>query len=389
MPARAGVVSLMRIARLSSLLQIGTFLLGLTGPATFAQQVVGRQQVVAEAVSYRPQTESYGAPFQRRRVEDLLEVVPGAGIRINGDDDDGDQILDRDDPFVPGENDLIEVELRINPAAPSVTYHLVRSSPALKVFSESTKGMALLDTLDEVQLAFVGESLTVWIECPAGGAADLGFEARTSSGARVVARDVLGFQPFTSIVIALDGEFQTPTDPPSSINGGIAEMAIGLYQAGYDVHMYDEDVVASDGTGAAYDEVVSAIQRRGVSSVAVYGFSHGGGSTYDLCRRLDDNSIFIGAFDIVYTAYIDGIENDGTFDLDSETRLPPSTAYHVNYYQRNIFSGLTMGNSVPGADVDVNVTQQSWGGGILHANITLAPEVQAGLMDPLYLLVSP
>jgi len=177
--------------------------------------------------------------------------------------------------------------------------------------------------------------------------------------------------------------------PVADNAGGIAEMAIGLYQAGYDVHMYDEDVVASDGTGAAYDEVVSAIQRRGVSSVAVYGFSHGGGSTYDLCRRLDDNSIFIGAFDIVYTAYIDGIENDGTFDLDSETRLPPSTAYHVNYYQRNIFSGLTMGNSVPGADVDVNVTQQSWGGGILHANITLAPEVQAGLMDPLYLLVSP
>jgi hypothetical protein len=121
----------------------------------------------------------------------------------------------------------------------------------------------------------------------------------------------------------------------------------------------------------------------------MFGFSHGGGSIYDLANLLDQNRASIGAFTIVYTAYIDGLENDSSADLDSEVRLPPTTAFHVNYYQRNFFSFGIWGNSVPGADIDVNVTQQPWGGGILHFTITLSPEVQAGLMDPLRVLVLP
>jgi len=382
----------MQTSQISSRLALmSVALLGVAPVSMGAPQVATRQLFVAEATSYRPQTEAYGAPFQRRRVEDADEAFPGAGIRINGDDDDGDLIPDRDDPSVPGENDLIEVELGVDADATGLEYFLVRSSPAIRVFSQSSKGTPLLGASDEAQLTFSTGTRTVWVENPLGGTALLTFEARRAggAGAGAVARDVLRFYPFTSIVIALDGEFQTPTDPPSPINGGISEMAIELHKAGYDAHMYDEDVVSGSGEGQAYDEVVSAIQERGVTSVAIYGFSHGGGSTYDLSKRLDDNRASIGVFAIVYTAYIDGIENDSSFDLDSETRLPPSSAYHVNYYQRNFFSGLTMGNAVPGADVDVNVTQQSWGGGILHATITLAPEVQAGLMAPLLLLVQP
>jgi hypothetical protein len=190
-------------------------------------------------------------------------------------------------------------------------------------------------------------------------------------------------------VIGLDGEFQTPTDPPGPVNEGIPEMAIELHSTGYDVHMYDEDAVAANGSGAVYNEIVDAIQKRGVTSVAMYGFSHGGGSIYDLANLLDANRASIGAFTIVYTAYIDGLENDSSADLNSEVRLPPTTAFHVNYYQRNLFSLGIWGNSVPGADIDVNVTQQPWGGGILHFTITLSPQVQAGLMDPLRVLVVP
>ena len=82
-----------------------------------------------------------------------------------------------------------------------------------------------------------------------------------------------------------------------------------------------------------------------------------------------------------YTAYIDGIENDSDIDLDSERRLPPGTQYHVNYYQRNDF--LIRGNSVAGANVDVNVTSTPWGSGLVHTSIDDHVNVRSGVQDPL------
>jgi len=344
---------------------------------------------LVDAMAFRPQSESYNEPFRRRRVPEAEELTPGVGIRFNGDDDDGDSIPDRDDSFVPGENDLIEIELRVRRSNVPMDYVLVRSHPSLRVWNSQTKESAILDGNDEVLLHLTGTRLRAWVECSSAVPAELHFQARSASHGDVLDEDTLRFFAFSSIVVALDGEFQTPTDPPAAINGGIAEMAIELYKAGYDVHMYDEDVVAGDGLGAAYDEIVQAIQRRGVTTVAIYGFSHGAGSIYDLSNLLDANRASIGTFQIEFTAYIDGIENDSSADLDSEVRLPPSTAYHVNYYQRNFFSGGIWGNEVPGADVNVNVTSQPWGGGILHFNITLSSEVQAGILGPLQARVTP
>lgn len=340
-------------------------------------------------MAFRPQTESYNEPFRRRRVPDAVEFTPGVGIRINGDDDDGDSIPDRDDSFVPGENDLIEIELRVRRSNVPLEYVLIRSDPALRVWSSQSKENAILDGNDEALLDFTGTRLRAWVECRSAVTAELRLEARSVSRGDVLDEDTLRFFAFSSIVVALDGEFQTPTDPPAPINGGIAEMAIELYEAGYDVHMYDEDVVAGDGLGAGYDEIVQAVQKRGVTTVAIYGFSHGAGSIYDLSNALDVNRASIGTFQIEFTAYIDGIENDSSADLDSEVRLPPTTAFHVNYYQRNFFSGGIWGDEVPGADINVNVTNQPWGGGILHFTITLSPEVQAGILGPLQARVTP
>jgi hypothetical protein len=157
---------------------------------------------------------------------------------------------------------------------------------------------------------------------------------------------------------------------------------VALHEEAYDSHMYVENDVAADGSGAVYDEIVSAVQDRGVTSIAFYSFSHGGGSIYDLSERLDANKATIGTFDILFTAYIDGIENDSDFDLDPEVRLPVSTAYHVNYYQS--FGIIPpWGSSVPGADVDVNVTGTLWGFLLVHISITNSSIVQAGIHDPL------
>ena len=117
-----------------------------------------------------------------------------------------------------------------------------------------------------------------------------------------------------------------------------------------------------------------------------YGFSHGGGSIFDLADRLETNKASIGTFDLLYTAYIDGIENDSDLDLGSETRIPPGTAYHVNYYQQ--FGVVPpWGDFVPGADVNVNVTSTGWGFLLFHITITNHINVQNGIHAPLVLRV--
>ncbi len=332
--------------------------------------------------AYRPQTEAYGAPFLRRTVSEADEESPGAGIRINGDDDDGDLTADRNDGSVSGENDLIEVELSVDqaPAPAGVEYVLRRGNTNIKVWEAATKGTAILDGNDESVLSFAGMTKTVWVENPNGGSAALDFEARTMPGGTVLSSDRVQIYPFTSIVIGLLGESQVPSDPPSGASQVIATIAVALQQEGYDVHMYDEDDAAPDGSGIVYDEIVSAIQNRDVTSVAIYGYSHGGGSTYDVAERLDTNKGSIGTFAVPYTAYVDGVEDDTDADLDPEVRLPPGSAYHVNYYQR---LALPWGNSVPGANVNINVNTQPWGLTLNHITIADNANVRSGVHDPL------
>lgn len=334
-------------------------------------------------VGFRPQSELYGSPFQRRAVPVGENVTPGIGVRINGDDDNNNAIADQLDTSITNENDLVELTLQANPitAPPGYEYVLQRTNNGLKIWNNPNKsGGGLLDANNEVVITFSASTQTVWAERVTAGDTMLELVARPMGGGSAVASSSARLFAFTSVIIALGGENQTPSDPPSS-NHGVFNIALSLYTLGYDVHMYDEDVVNSSGAGAAYDEVVRAVSRRGIGIVSIYGYSHGGGSTHDLAERLDDNRGSIGTFTIPYTAYIDGIGNSSDIDITSETRLPPSTTYHVNYYQRNDF--LIRGNSVPGANVDVNVGNTPWGSGLDHGAIDDHVNVRDGVLQPL------
>lgn len=340
-----------------------------------------------DITAHRPQTEAYGLPFARRLVPEAEETAPGVGIRINGDDDDANGVPDRDDVGSPQENDLIEVILAVVPPVQyGVEVVLRRTSDSVRVWASAGKGAAVLTAAaDEVVLPFPSSSLTVFVENPAGGAADLELVARSASGKILLASDVVHFFPFTSTVIALGGESQVPADPPlEPANHGTFVLAIDLYTRGYDVHMYDEDVVSSSGAGAAFDEVVSAVTARGVTHVAIFGYSHGGGSTHDLAARLDTNRGAIGVFAIDFTAYMDGIENDSDIDLGTETALPPSSGFHANYYERFNCGFLRLcGGPVAGADLNVNVTETPWGAALTHFTIDDAQNVREGIRDEL------
>ncbi len=319
-----------------------------------APTVDGTNAVIVgvKMTAYRPTTEgpAYNNPFQRREVPEAQEETPGAGIRVNGDDDNTNSTPDRVDTAVDNENDLIEVVLDPGPAAPGLKYVLKRTAANIRVWTTQNKTGPLLDANDETNLTFSTPTMTVWLENPSGGAADLEFQAKTDSGT-VVSSDKVHFYAFTSIVIALGGRNQVPNDPPDP-REGMFFVAVDLYNEGYDVHMYDEETVDSNnGGGPAFEEVRSAVQERDVTQVAIFGYSYGGGATYNLSNRLIGDGI-VGA--ISYTAYCDAVTPPEP-SIAQENRRPVGSSFHVNYYQENGLFELGGGPTVPAADIDDDV----------------------------------
>lgn len=100
--------------------------------------------------------------------------------------------------------------------------------------------------------------------------------------------------------------------------------------------MYEHDDVI-DGEGPAYDMIVSAVNDRGVTDIAIMGYSWGGGDTYDLAELLQQNkngtvTDITQPFGIAFTGYIDAIS---TGTLFAETRRPPLSAFHCNQWETN------------------------------------------------------
>jgi len=325
-----------------------------------------------EMTAYRPQTEgpNVGIPFQRLEIPNDLEEIPGAGIRVNGD------IIED----AIEENDLIEVELEVYPfPVPSgLQYFLRRTNENIKVWDSRSMGTVLLDSGTEVPISFTSSLMAVWIENPNGGVADLELVAKDSLGNDVSA-DKVHFYPFTSVVIALGGETQ---DPPTTLeidaNYGTFQIAIDLYQQGYDVHMYNENVVEDEvNGGAAFAEVTNAVDNRNVTQVAIFGYSHGGGSTYDLAVNLNTNG-----YGVTYAAYVDAVAQPSLNPAQENRRPPPGTAFLVNYYQEN--GPFTLGGGpVPGANFELDVTRTLWGADLEHDDIDDNPNVMNGVMGQL------
>ena len=298
------------------------------------------QQAFQEAyglTAYRPQHGTGYHPFARTAVPEAFEEHRslGPGIRVNH--------ADERDPEV--EDDLIE--LVVTRSSADATFALKRSDTSLSVWTTRRK-------LPQTEIPFTnnrstplafGEAhlITLWVEWTGVAPAfpTLSLLALESDVDDVDDRIV--FHAFTGLVVALGGEGQEP-DYPVDINHGTYRVATTLYERGWDVLMRDEDEVDSDGDGLVYDEVVNAIQNRYVRDLAVFGYSHGGGSTYDLCKRLAGTAP-LNRFSVSFTAYIDGIKNGRSSVLDAildsntdpETRRPPGSSFHLNFYQHASF----------------------------------------------------
>ncbi|MBU1691096.1 MAG: hypothetical protein KKD65_10200, partial [Gammaproteobacteria bacterium] len=274
--------------------------------------------------------------------------------------------------------------LDVVPSAPSsgFNYVLKRSSSSIKVWNSQTKGAAWLDANSETNLTLSTTPMTVWVENPNGGTADLELQVQNDSSA-VVGSDKIYFYPFTSIIAGISGEDWWFLGG-NYLDNGMYDIATNLYGLGYDVHYYDEDEVEQDG-GVAYSEITNAIQTRGVTEVGIYGHSHGGGSAFYIAERLDSNRVSIGTFNIKVTAYVDAISNEGMTDYDPETNLPPATAYHANYFETNsatdILVGYLHGEAVSGANVNLNVNTTAWGTALGHTTIDASTNVHSLVIE--------
>ncbi|MBX3396886.1 MAG: hypothetical protein KF841_16145 [Phycisphaerae bacterium] len=312
--------------------------------------------------AYRPQHGGGYFPLPRSAVAETDEESPivGPGIRINfpGDNDPA------------GEDDLIE--LIAETTRPDIPLALRRNHSAIRIWTTRNKTPGtevpfINDKTAALSLDSGSSAGTLWVEWAAAehGLAELRLEPLDQS----LTLDRIQFHTFRSIVMALGGEDQVPSVPVDP-NHGTFVVGIALYQRGYDVYLYDEDNVSSTGAGAVYNEIVNAVTTRFVENVSIFGYSHGGGSTYHLSDRLDNDRAGIGIFEIVATSYVDAVRNNSDFDVNQELRRPPATGYHANHYQTGTLADFFLdGGPVPDsnpAPTGLNVETVSWGVGATH-----------------------
>jgi hypothetical protein len=295
--------------------------------------------VQPDAIAYRPQTTPF-APFQIPPTQE----DSGVGIRRNGDDDDGNSVRDFSEASVGGENDLIQVLLLGGPF-PGVGRTVARSDTQIQVWKDREKNDSILagGLLEGDVPASSGGA---WVEWAVDGGSSSTFEFALwdSRHDRKVFLDEIPFQPFTSVTAIIGGNLQTPGDPnPDGATQGLFNLAIDIYQnSGRDVHMYGHWATDDNGDGTVYDEFVSAINDRGVTDVAIMGYSWGGGDTYNLAWRLQQNTIggsgisdITKPFTVAFTGYVDAVATAAVWLGAPESRKPPLSTFHCNQYETN------------------------------------------------------
>ena len=309
---------------------------------------------------FRPQEVQGAEQWQLTRQK---KVIPSSeidekkiGIRVNKDGDDGGS-----------ENDLIEVEFTGN--IPSgIDLVIKRSNSNLSVYAEKDKTGTILTTGSETTVGSPHlPPRSYWVECT-DPITDGNIEFFVSSGGTETKIITLPFRSFTTVVTSLSGETGFGADP---LTHGTYDISEALYLKGYNVHYYDEGQESR-----CIAEMDDQGDKCGVEKAAVFGYSHGGGSTY----RVADAAP--GGLSLEFTGYIDAVTNRFMLTLESEERRPPGSGYHFNYYQTNgLFNGEP---SVPSADLEKDLTST-----MDHGSIDNDPGVIADLISSLESNIAP
>ncbi len=345
---------------------------------------------------YTPQT-TYIDPMP---IDEADWTQHNVGIRRNNDYDSytgGDLIPDSSVSSASAkEDDLIRVFVDIDETIPGLTYSVQRNSSYLKFWKSFSKSGGEYNFING-ECSLTTDS-NLWAEYTTTGDSNytLTLVVRESSTDTVLATKPMIFRPFNSITCAFVGEFQDPGNPIE--DPGINDWVIDQLKIGYDVHVWDDgfDYITfnpihdcnPDGSGNTFDEIKNAVNNRGVTEVAIIGFSHGGGSVYNLCSYLDadltsDASEITEAYSLVFTSYIDAVQNNFPFNPLTENRRPINSLFHLNQYQPNWFTvyGITILGGGEIAEGDGVNTLNLRHDNLTHTTIDNDEDVQAVLTD--------
>ena len=285
----------------------------------------------------------------------------GVGVRENGDYDNGSSTKDWSvSATIPTENDLIRTQIWATPpiltAGNGLKYVLKKESSQVKLWESSQKGgIGDYNVPSTGRIFFSSDRLvTFWAEwCQRGyGTCKLSVEAIEESTGEVIIEKELSYRPFGSVTAAFVGEFQTPGN--SAVSPGINNWVEERLLDGYDVHVWDDGFDMSFygdcnkfGEGDAFDEICNAVNNRGIGVVAAVGYSHGGGSVYNLAWRMfydgktsnDWRYLYPprkirNIYSLQFTSYLDAVQNTHSGNPFAEYRRPLNSDYHTNQYQR-------------------------------------------------------
>jgi hypothetical protein len=352
---------------------------------------------------YTPQTK-YIAPMP---IPETNWKANGVGIRRNGDYDCSNILSSNISDWGrssanDNEDDLIRLDINITPCT-GITYGLVSTSSTtdIKFWSSEKKGYgdAIIPNENSGMMKLLTNSTTFYAESSPYNTSSASYKLLAiDKNNKILFSEEITFRPFNSITIAFVGEFEQAGDP--GVSPGINNWGINQLLNGYDVYVWDDghDVFNSNtdcnkwGEGRSFDEVCNAINNRGVSNIAIIGYSHGGGSVYNLAWRMfydgktSDSNLYWyppkkiqNSYNLVFTSYIDAVPNNSWIHGllgTSVTVRPKGSNYHLNQFQEN---------SIPnGCSIFTSNNEKNWTSvGLKHSNsdflvsIDTNPEVQA------------
>jgi len=249
--------------------------------------------------------------------------VNGVGIRRNGDNDNAN---------------LIRTDINITPTS-GIRFVLKKTTGPVTLWESPQKGGMPFDVSDSGTI--ITSNKTLWAEYTnfSNNQVTLTLSAEMEATGESVSEERLVYKPFNSVVIVLGGRAQQPADPIQNDTHGIFQWAIDRYREGYNVYMYNESDSNPGVIGATYMDLVNSINNHRTINIAIVGYSYGGGSTFVLSERVNDNvdDVLIDimqAFNVVLTGYVDAIQ-DQSWTATAERRRPWLSQYHVNFFQRN------------------------------------------------------
>lgn len=77
------------------------------------------------------------------------------------------------------------------------------------------------------------------------------------------------------------------------------------------------------------------------SQIAIFGYSHGGGTVYNVAWRIHNNfadtngKTFEKPHTLVFMSYVDAVKNRFYIDMSGENLRPLGSAFHTSQYQEN------------------------------------------------------